>query len=82
MKAGIPMSCSISVTQLNKDAIIPVLHYFKEHTITDFEVNPVLVSGRVGSYPFKHTFIITAMIILIKEKNLYRNLIAYTIDVR
>lgn len=45
-EAGFHVKISISLNQLNKDHILGILQYFKEHNLTEFGVTPVTYSGR------------------------------------
>jgi radical SAM protein with 4Fe4S-binding SPASM domain len=43
---GLPVSISVSVSQLNKHELVDTLKYFREHNLTDYQVTEVNISGR------------------------------------
>lgn len=45
-EAGFPLIPSIAVSQFNKECVVNILQYFREHNLTEYQIAAVIFSGR------------------------------------
>ena len=71
-EAHIQVKPCVSVNQMNKNDITPVLQYFKEQRITDFQLTPVRFSGRgvhnISLTPEEYYIILVEQFTYLKEE--------------